>query len=321
MTTDDHAKVINEQYETSARQEKAGLPKRQRMAKVIQDLLAQAELASKRGDETARDEALAKASALQLKFAIDDAMLAAGTADKDEIVEADFCAESNTPLIKAKRELIAGLAELFRGKAVLMPEWQLRKDGRGLKLNRRAFVRVYAHESDLRFISQMYTSLIIQMQTMMATDEKTHAPYVEKIQAWRVSYAYGWAGRVYLRLKEANRRNEVNAETGEPGTALVLRDRHALVQDHVNDAHGKLKNTKYRRDDADVNGRRAGREAAERADLGGAKVTEGSARRIGVRRCEARVRGTRMRTEGNVCNRPLDENGQCDRASDHFVQV
>jgi hypothetical protein len=245
-----------------------------RMAAKIAALLAQAEGEAKAGNEAARDVFLEKAAALQLKYAIEDAMLRRDHGvGSEEIVHADFCRESNTPLIKAKRELIAGLAELYRGRAILMPEWQPRKDGKGLKLNRRAYVRVYAHESDLRFINQLYTSLILQMQTMMAADERRHTEiWRSNLPAWRVSYAYGWVGRVCARLREAGQRNEAAAETGAPGTALVLRDRTALVNDHVTASIGKTGKAKYRRDDNDVAGRRAGRAAAEQADLGGKKV-------------------------------------------------
>jgi len=281
MSNDDHAQFINDQYESGAAKAKTERSKLERMASIIQGLLDGAEQAAKRGDEAARDEALAKAAALQLKYAIEDAMLAkAGNESAEEIVSADFCRESNTPLIKAKRELIAGLADLYRGRAILMGEWQPRKDGKGSKLNRRAYVRVFAHEGDLRFINQLYTSLILQMQTMMAADEDKYCSYVEGIQAWRVSYAYGWVRRVYTRLKEAGQRNEAAAETGTPGTALVLRDRTALVNDHVAAQVGKVGKAGYRRDDNSEAGRRAGQAAAERADLGGKKVQATQTRQL-----------------------------------------
>lgn len=283
MTSDNHAEIINEQYESGARQERQETPKRQRMAKVIQDLLAQAELASKRNDETARDEALAKAAALQLKFAIDDAMLAAGAEGKDELAQADFCTESNTPLIKAKRELINGVAQFNRGKAVMMGQWKPKKGG-GRRYDRRAKVTVFAHQSDLDFITMLYNSLILQMQTMMAADENHERRYgyppAAGWQAWRVSYAYGWVRRVVGRIAEAKRHNEAQAEADTPGTALVLRDRDAIVQAHITDLFGKLKDAKYRIDDNSADGHAAGRRAAERADLGQTKVNGSRTRAI-----------------------------------------
>jgi hypothetical protein len=259
-----------------------------KIADKIQKLLALAEAEAKAGNEGARDTLLEKAAALQLKYAIADAMLARTGAKAEEIGYADFCRESNTPLVKAKRQLINDLAYLNRGKALLMSEWQdcprSKRYPTGRKLNRRAYIRVYAHESDLAFIGQLYTSLILQMQTMMAADERDMRnigdPPLAGWQGWRVSYSYGWVGRVVARMYEAKRRNEAAEETGTPGTALVLADRKALVDAHIGDMFGKLRNSKVRRDDHDPSGRAAGRAAGDRADLGGKKVQGEAARRI-----------------------------------------
>lgn len=260
---------------------------RAKLAVKVQKLLALAESEAKAGNEAARDTLIAKASALQLKYAIEDAMLSVGAQGKDEITHADFCAQSNTPLIKAKRQLIASLAGLNRGSAVMMGEWKPKKVG-GMRYDRRAKVRVYAHQSDLDFITMLYNSLILQMQTMMAADERLmmpgfgqHASAKSKsVGSWRVSYAYAWVTRVVERLREAKHTSEAAAETGQPGTALVLRDRKQLVESHINQQHGKLKTTNYRRDDNSADGRHAGRQAAERADLGGTKVSASNTRAI-----------------------------------------
>ena len=261
----------------------------EKAARKIQGLLALAEDAAKRGNEALRDTYLQKATALQLKYVIDESMLPQNQRAADEITFEDFCQESNTPLIKAKRELISGIAGLFSGKAVMMPEWKKDKDGNQRWKNgkpmydKRAKIRVYAHETDLAFIRQLYTSLILQMQSMMANDERNAEWQYgkEKVpQAWRVSYAYGWVRRVYGRLTVAYAKEKAEA-TKEPGTALVLRDRGQAVEVHVGDVLGKLTNTKYRRDDNDPGGRAAGYAAGARADLGQTKVTGGQQRVIG----------------------------------------
>lgn len=254
---------------------------RAKLAAKIQALLAQAEGEAAAGNEAARDTFLDKASALQLKYAIDDAVLkATGAQGTDELTYADFCTESNTPLIKAKRQLVNAIAELHRGRAVMMGELRPKRDG-GTKWDRRAKVRVYAHQSDLDFITALYNSLIIQMQTMMAADERSINRAVTTIAAWRVSYAYGWVARVIGRIQEAKRRNEAEADTSQPGTALVLRDRTALVDKHVADLFPKLGKAGYRIDDKSADGRAAGRRAAEQADIGNRRVSGGAARQIG----------------------------------------
>jgi hypothetical protein len=286
MADQDHAAFIAEQYETGAAEAKASRSTSEKWANRVAALLALAEEAAKAGDEAKQDDYLQKASALQLKYAVEDAMLARTGAKSEEIIFADFCRESNTPLIKAKRNLINELAYLNRGKALLMSEWQKcppsKRYPTGMKLNKRAYIRVYAHEGDLTFISQLYTSLILQMQKFMAADERRGGAASERktTNAWRVSYAYGWVGRVAARMHEAKRRNEAAEETGAPGTALVLADRKALVDNKIDLMFGKLRSTRARRDDNDPAGRAAGRAAGDRADLGGKKVGGSGTRAI-----------------------------------------
>lgn len=259
--------------------------RKDKWAQRIAALLANAEDAAKRGNEAEVQAFLDKASALQLKFAINDAMLPTGDPGKETIVSEDFCRESNTPLIKAKRELINTISSWNRGKAVLCGEMQPLKSSQSgaMKLNKRAYVRVFAHESDLKFISMLYTSLILQMQTMMAADEALHADHGGKVaNAWRVSYAYGWVSRIAGRLAEADARNRKDAASGGSGTELVLRDRRAAVLADVELRMGKLRRTHHRRDDRDANARSRGYESGGNADLGGKKVSSAGARQLGA---------------------------------------
>lgn len=240
-------------------------------ARRIQALLAMAEEAAAKGNEALRDTYLEKAAALQLKYAIDEATLASKGQATEGIIYSDFCQESNTPLVKAKRELIASLVSLYRGKAVMMPV--LKRDASGeLRLkngkpmwDRRGFVRVYAYESDLRFITMLYTSLVLQMQTMMAADERREGTAE---RGWRVSYAHAWVSRVYNRLKIDKAFQEREHRSAEPGTALVLRSREQNVLDHYTQQHPRVRKASYRTGDSNTAGRAAGWAAGERADLG-----------------------------------------------------
>lgn len=262
-------------------------------ARRIAAMLAQAEDAAKRGAEGERDVFLEKASALQLQYVIDEAMLQrAGKPVTEQIVYADFCEESNSPLIKAKRVLIQAVAEVSRGKVVLLGDYKIQKGGQraGQRVyDRRAKMRVWAYESDLRFITALFTSLLVQMETMMAADERAvdgrlqqfGVPAGTSIQGWRTSYAHGWTDRIWSRLKEIERRNKQNAETSVPGTALVLRDRHALVEQRFAEIYPKAKKFKAPRSDHDSGGRAAGSAAANRADLGQTRVGTGQRPRLG----------------------------------------
>lgn len=237
-------------------------------ARRIQALLANAESAAKDGNEALRDTYLEKASALQIQYAIDATMLRTG-ATREEIVSARFCEESNTPLVKAKRDLINNVSHYNRGRVVMVGAMQWDKTGK-LKMNHRAYMEVFAHESDLRFITSLYTSLILQMQTMMANDERA---YGGKIPAnWRVSYAHSWVSRVSVSLREIARRQSGAAEAKEAGTALVLRDRQEAVTAHLNDIYGNMRKSKTKVGAHNEAGARAGRMAGANADLGQKKV-------------------------------------------------
>lgn len=234
-------------------------------ARRIAGLLANAEDAAKRGDLAARDTYLQKATALQHQYAVDQIMLERQGQQAEEIVSSEFCRESNTPLVKAKRQLITCLADLYRGTAALVGEW----DSGKRKMNKRACIQVWAHASDLEFITQLYTSFILQMQTEMARDERfTH----EKVtNGWRVSYAHAWVRRVYYRLLDlkAQQEKEASQRVGGTSAELALRDKAAVVKKFANDEVGGFK--KARRipvSDTDPNGRAAGDAAGRRADLG-----------------------------------------------------
>jgi RNase P subunit RPR2 len=254
------------------------------MARKIQGLLALAEDAAKNGNEPLRDTYLEKATALQIKYAIDDTLLRVQEGrSAEKIVFADFCTESNTPLIKAKRILINVVAVHNRGKAVMMGE--MKDTPKGRKLDRRAKVRVWAHESDLRFITFLYTSLLTQMQSMMANDERKAVdlwrPSAKVSSSWRVSYAHGWVTRIDVRLQELQVRQERAATGGEPGTALVLAVRGDLVGSFVASAIGPVRKTGYKIHANDTGGRKAGYAAGGQANLGQTGVSSGQRRLIG----------------------------------------
>lgn len=235
----------------------------QQAARRIAAILAQAESYAKLGNLDARDAALAKAAGLQHKYAVDQILLEAQGEKPEEVVFADFCAESNTPLIKAKRQLVVGLAHLYRGHTMMCSKWDPIKK----KLDKRAYLRVHAYQSDLDWITKLYTSLILQLQTEMAKDERTAFPAkgAKGVSSWRVSYAHGWVTTVYYRLE---RLKQEQGTTTEPGTALALVDKGNRVKNHVESTHSLAKAKRIPTSDKNSAGRAAGAEAGRRADLG-----------------------------------------------------
>jgi hypothetical protein len=254
--------------------------KQAKMAARIAALLANAEDFAKQGNEEARQSYLDKATALQLQYVIDDAMVTGQRQPtKEEIGEEDFCAESNTPLIKAKRELVAALAGLYRGRAVMMGEWTVHKGTGAPKWDKRAKVRVYAHTSDLAFIRAMYTSLLLQMATEMSRDERWRED-ARGVAGWRTSYAHAYVAHVVHRLHAAKLRQEGEVRTATPGAVVSLRDRATAVSVYVDGQHAKLTKTRYKVENRNAEGLAAGRRAAERADIGTRTVTRGGYRVI-----------------------------------------
>lgn len=221
----------------------------QKQAQRIAALLAKAESTDSQHE---RDSLIEKATALQFQYSIDEAMLAAsGKATTDTIGQIKLCEERNTPLIKAKRELATGLAYLNSSRPFI-----------GYK---RAYIAIVGFESDLRFIQAMYNSLLVQMQTEMARDER-NVPSYENVKAWRVSYAHAYVRRVTMRMREAQQAAKRVAEDSVPGSSLVLVSKAQQVDNYVGPTRkGKSIPTNAGKS---WSGADAGRAAANRADIG-----------------------------------------------------
>lgn len=236
----------------------------------IRKLLAKAESTT---EERERDLFLAKAQELQDKYAVDITLLAAaGQIRQEAVVKLRFCEERNTPLIKAKRELVAWLCEVNRCK--------------GIMGHRRAYIDVYGHESDAEMVRHLFGSIMLQLQTAMARDERvlemTDMRPQQEMKGWRVSYAHGYVRRVGSRLVQAQQAAQTNATptAGTPGTALVLADRRQAVERHVAEQFGKLRATRYRNEaHANPHGYQRGDLAGQQADIGGRGSVGGGAGR------------------------------------------
>lgn len=186
------------------------------------------EKAERESSEAERDEYLRKANELMLKYALDQDRIAklrkANKRIKSEGLDEDeekgfslrFCEERSSPLIKAKRELVGGLAGLNRCFGVLA--------------HRRAYVQVFGSEADVRFVSMMYASILTQLQTAMASAEKELA---EMTPGWRVSYAHGYVRRVIARMNVSQKEMIRKEESAAPGSALVLVGRSDLAKKYA----------------------------------------------------------------------------------------
>lgn len=221
--------------------------------KIARQIVALLNKAESTPSEHERDALLEKATELRLKYVIEDADLRAHSQDKpkENIVVKQMLAEKHAAFIKAKRELLTGLAQLNNCKIVLV--------------GNREYMEIMGFESDVNYVQFLYASLLLQMERAMARDESERPAY-ESLRTWRTSYAHAWERRVIMRLAEFKQRSESKAEASTPGTALVLQDRNKEVAERVTERYPRLrqgyKNTSTHSADGYTRGDAAGRQAS-----------------------------------------------------------
>ena len=227
--------------------------------KIARQIVALLNKAESTTSEHERDALLEKATQLRLKYLIEDAQLKAhDNTPKEKIVWKDMLAEKHAAFIKAKRELLTGLANLNNCQPLLM--------------GKRDYMQIVGHESDIDYVQFLYASLMLQMERAMATDEHNRPTY-DSIRSWRTSYAHAWVRRVLQRLQAFKTSSEHAAEASTPGTALVLRDRSTEVAQRVSERYphtrSAYKNTSVHSRDGYTRGDAAGQRAALNREVNG----------------------------------------------------
>ena len=216
----------------------------------VRKLLAQAEDPAVTAAEA---EAFnAKAAELIARHGIDTALLAATGATRDEVGHRIIPVDN--PYARDKAHLLTNVADPLRCQTV-------HTYGHG-----RYMVRVYGFGSDLERVELLYTSLLVQ-----ATRDLMHVrpdTWGESTAAYRRSWLAGFASAVATRLHRAERRAAADQPTATDGTstALVLRDRTALVADAVTADYSRLRTMRHRT--LTGTGRSDGYASGARADLG-----------------------------------------------------
>lgn len=235
-------------------------------AALIAKLLSTAESLAAQGNEEAAATYTAKASALQLKYMIEDSEIRQAAGDKradDPLVShVVIGVEKRGGYVKARRDLVASLASIFHCKITMAHD--------------RSSMTIYGYRSDVDFVQTIFTSLVTQMMRNMEHDARM-MPAGESARTWRTSYAHGWAYRVVTRLRAARTAQECAAYTNTPGTAIVLRDRSQAVQDYYDElfAGRKMRAGYANRSIRSGDGHRRGDAAGARADLGGPRLGKG----------------------------------------------
>ncbi|MEE2040100.1 DUF2786 domain-containing protein [Nocardiopsis sp. CT-R113] len=221
----------------------------------VRALLAKAEAAS---TDAERFAYTAKANELMARYSIDAALLAAKQGTTDTPIMKSFTITNPRALAKAR--LLMSIANNVRCKAL-----------RSKLLKGRVFVDVYGYPTDIERVEILYTSLLLQMANGL---ESTLVPYSVDARSFRRSWLIGFALQVGKRLAEIEQAAEDDTTPTEgQSTALVLRDRSKALIDLVN---GNVPKTNIpKRAPVDPHGYKAGKDAADQADLGQTRVTTG----------------------------------------------
>lgn len=227
----------------------------EKMLRKIRALLAQAEDPATTPEEA--ETFSAKAQELMVRYSIDHALIEAtkpGT--RETPVLRKFATEQG--YTKPKMYLLAGIAGAFPTHVV-----------RNQSGDRVVTVDIIGYPSDLDLIDTLYTSLLLQASHALSRQARSD-------RSFRTSFWYGFAQRAGQRAAEVYQRVHREAVEAEASTALVLvsrtEDVAAAVRDqYANQRLGKVSSPSVR----SRQGFESGREAANRADLGGTRFSGG----------------------------------------------
>jgi hypothetical protein len=214
----------------------------------VRALLAKAE--STEFDEEA-DALTAKAQELMARYAIDQAMVASTETDErpgGRRIGVD------DPYAQGKANLVAEIASANRCQTVWM--------------SRYGFSTVVGYASDVEIVEVLYTSLLVQAtRAMTASGAVRDSAGRSRTRSFRQSFILSFAARIGERLRAATRVATDEASDVHGSTLLpVLAGRSAAVNDVFEEIFPDLISVSSRI--SNVAGWRAGRVAADLADLG-----------------------------------------------------
>jgi Protein of unknown function (DUF2786) len=215
----------------------------------IRGLLAKAE--STEFPEEA--EALsAKAQELMTRYAVDEALLAAGNGRNPAGEVTGRRIPVDNPYPEAKVHLLTAVGQA-NGVKVVWERWL-------------GIATLVGLPSDLQAVELLYTSLLLQVSRAVTDAGRTAGAAARSVR-FRRAFLLAYAGRIAERLAEA-RDEATTAASRETGADLVpvLRERSEAVDAVFADWFPQVRSAGQRR--VDAGGWYAGRAAADRADLG-----------------------------------------------------
>ncbi len=233
----------------------------------VRALLAKAE-ASEYPEEA--EAFFAKASELIARFAIDEALVWAGSAERDQPDEVRLVIHA--PYLAQKAVLVHAVAVAHGCQSVRL------LSGPG---HRSEVISVVGFPGDLRWVETLVTSLLVQLTSSMLA-RCPEGLTSSGSAGWRRSFIMGFAEEVSARLRAdrdaaagaagaagssvAGEGGAADAGRG-PSVALVLAERSGEVRDEFRRRYPSVRSAWASRGSS-AEGRRAGRRAGKEASLG-----------------------------------------------------
>ncbi|SDN28048.1 Protein of unknown function [Geodermatophilus siccatus] len=227
----------------------AAAPDDARVLRRIRALLATAE-STEYPDEA---EALtAEAQELMTRHAVDAVLLdPGGTPPRTDV--ATRRVHVDDPYVRAKTQLLGAVADANGVRLVWYPELGI--------------ANLVGVAADLDAVELLFTSLLLQVGQALGAAERA-AGRRSASRSFRRAFLLGYAGRIGERLTSARER-ATRAAAAEQGVDLlpVLRSRQEAVDDAFTELFPRVRSTRSR-SSMDAGGYRAGRAAADSADVG-----------------------------------------------------
>lgn len=236
--------------------------------KIMTKIKALLNLAERAGSDAEAENARNKATEMMLRYSIDEAAVQEREHRREELVSRTINVEGYA---KAKLYLMHSVAA---GMGLKSFEWS--NDRRGWS---NGSGQVFGWESDVAAFDVLFSSLIMQANREA---DRAWANYkgFEHGRKFRQSFLVSFANTVGYRLRQQRQQVIAESDASTPGTALAVIDRDKAVE-----VAYLARNTDLRKGTAVTNssslGARAGRDAGQRANLGGTPGIGTSHRAIG----------------------------------------
>ena len=225
-------------------------PSDDRVLRRIRGLLAKAE-STEFPDEA--ESLTAKAQELMTRHAVDAALLEVGPSMTDGRAVDTRRVHVQDPYVRAKMQLLAAVAEA--------------NDVRVVWYSSLGIANLVGGRADLAAVELLFTSLLLQVARALSAAERP----LERRSAsrsFRRSFLLGYAHRIGERLQTARRSATAEAAVEHDVDLLpVLRSRQVAVEERVAELFPHVRATRSRAS-VDAGGWYAGREAAQRAEVG-----------------------------------------------------